>query len=83
MLQKHTHFVSIPQVRDRLLEVLTRYQQLSYAHRDHILELLRDWPPAYLQFEIEVFRRAVFEHYREDKVETYDDIADALFQRVR
>ena len=33
--------------------------------------------------EIEVFRRTVFEHYHEDKVETDDDIADVLFQRVR
>jgi hypothetical protein len=84
LLREHIHFDSIPHVRDRLLEVLTRYQQqLWYGYRERILELLRDWPPAYLQFEFEVFHRAVFEHYQEDKVETYDDIADVLFQRVR
>jgi hypothetical protein len=83
LLRKHVYFDSIPQARYRLLDVLIRHHHLQHWHRERILELLRDWPPAYLQFEIEVFRHADFEHYRENKVETYDDIADALFLKVR
>ncbi|MEQ1728896.1 MAG: ATP-binding protein [Vicinamibacterales bacterium] len=84
ILRKHAHFDSIPHVRARLLEILIRHQQLWFGHREHILELLKDWPPAYLQFETEVFRQTDFDHHcRGNQVEIYDDIADALFRRVR
>jgi hypothetical protein len=82
-LRQHPHFDAIPHIRDRLLEILIRHEELRYWHREEILGLLRDWPPAYLQFEAEVFRRAVFDHSYDDKIETYDEVADALFHRTR
>jgi hypothetical protein len=83
LLKKHLHFESIPHVRDRLLEILIRYPRLWSGHREDILRLLREWPAAYVQFETEVFREAVFEHFNEDKVESYDETADSLFHRTR
>ena len=82
LLRQHPRFDFIPQARYRLLDVLNRHTQLWYGHRENILELLADWPPAYVQFEIEACRQAVFEHYRQSKLERYDDVADTLFRSI-
>jgi len=83
LLKKHPYFFAIPQIRYRLLEILTNPKPLLSRDRRGILELLRDWAPAYIQFETEVFRQVDYGHSYEDKVDIYDEIADTLFRRTR
>lgn len=82
LLKEHPHFSSIPQVTERLLEVLNR-SQLSFWNRRTLLELLKEQPAAYMQFEAEVIHSEVFEHHFDDEVDTYDQTADVLFRRVQ
>jgi hypothetical protein len=81
-MRKHPYFESIPLAKEQLLELLLRHEKLWYSHREDILQMLRNWPPAYLQFESELFRLSPFGHHYEDKVMLYDEVANDLFWRT-